>query len=264
MIKNLKLAGLAALAAIPAFAEVKLNENFSTSGYIAGSYRYTDFDPSDSADKFDIDAAKLLFNASYKPVSATLSFYYAPNAPEDVTVLDAFVTYDTGTGVTITGGKFLSYLGYEAFDIPAMSQISYANGDFLNKLRLSIGEWGGLTDGQHAAAAKSLARAVELEATRNERREAKLAADRLQGHVGTVGERRDFDLTAERVHSFDGQFGTVYITIFRDADNNVIVYKGSIAFERGEQVRGKATIKAHDQRDGVPQTIIARPKFDQF
>ena len=131
MIKNLKLAGLAALAAIPAFAEVKLNENFSTSGYIAGSYRYTDFDPSDSADKFDIDAAKLLFNASYKPVSATLSFYYAPNAPEDVTVLDAFVTYDTGTGVTITGGKFLSYLGYEAFDIPAMSQISYANGDFL-------------------------------------------------------------------------------------------------------------------------------------
>lgn len=139
----------------------------------------------------------------------------------------------------------------------------YANGDFLSKLRLSINEWGGLTDGQHAAAAKSLARAVELEATRNERREAKLAADRLQGHVGTVGERRDFELTAERVHSFDGQFGTTYITIFRDADNNVIVYKGSIAFERGEQVRGKATIKAHDQRDGVPQTIIARPKFEQ-
>lgn len=131
MIKNLKLAGLAALAAIPAFAEIKLNENFSTSGYLAGSYRYTDFDPSASTDKFDLDAAKLLFNASYKPVSATLSFYYQPNAPEDVTVLDAFVTYDTGTGVTITGGKFLSYLGYEAFDIPAMSQISYANGDFL-------------------------------------------------------------------------------------------------------------------------------------
>lgn len=139
----------------------------------------------------------------------------------------------------------------------------YANGDFLNKLRLSINEWGGLTDGQHAAAAKSLARAVELEATRNERREAKLAADRLQGHVGTVGERRNFELTAERTHSFDGQFGTVYITIFRDADNNVIVYKGNLAFGRGEQVRGKATIKAHDQRDGVPQTIIARPKFEE-
>lgn len=140
---------------------------------------------------------------------------------------------------------------------------AYNRGNFFDKLRAAIDEWGGLTDGQHAAAAKSLARAVELEATRNERREAKLAADRLQGHVGTVGERRDFDLTAERVHSFDGQFGTVYITIFRDADNNVIVYKGSIAFERGEQVRGKATIKAHDQRDGVPQTIIARPKFEQ-
>jgi ribosomal protein S9 len=141
---------------------------------------------------------------------------------------------------------------------------AYARGDFLSKMRATIDEWGGLTDGQHAAVAKSFARAQELLAGREELRAAERAADALTSHVGTVGERRDFDLTAERTHSFDSQFGTVYITIFRDADNNVIVYKGNLAFGRGEKVRGKATIKAHDLRDGVPQTVIARPKFEEI
>jgi hypothetical protein len=140
---------------------------------------------------------------------------------------------------------------------------AYAHGDFLSKMRETINDWGGLTDGQHAAVAKSFARAQELLAGRDVKRAAQLAADAQTNHVGTVGERRDFDLTAERTHSFDSQFGTVYITIFRDADNNVIVYKGSIAFERGEKVSGKATVKAHEARDGVPQTIIARPKFEE-
>lgn len=140
---------------------------------------------------------------------------------------------------------------------------AYNRGNFFDKLRAAIDEWGGLTDGQHAAAARILGEAREKLAGREAARAAQLAADASTSHVGTVGERRDFELTAERTHSFDSQFGTVYITIFRDADNNVIVYKGSIAFERGEKVRGKATIKAHDVRDGVPQTIIARPKFEE-
>ena len=129
---SLKLAGLLAVAtATTALADVKLNENFTTSGYLAGSYRYVDRDLGDSSDKFDLDAAKLLFSGSFKPVTGVLSFYYQPNAPQDVTVLDAYATYDAGGGVSVTAGKFLSYLGYEAFDIPNMSQITYANGDFL-------------------------------------------------------------------------------------------------------------------------------------
>ena len=130
-------------------------------------------------------------------------------------------------------------------------------------MRGTIQEWGGLTDGQHAAVAKSYAKAQERLAGREEVRAAQKAVDEGTSHVGNVGERRDFDLTAERVHSFDGQFGTTYITIFRDADNNVIVYKGSVEFQRGDKVRGKATVKAHDRRDGVPQTVIARPKFEE-
>ena len=139
----------------------------------------------------------------------------------------------------------------------------YARGEFLDNMREAIENWGGLTDGQHAAVAKSFANAKDKLAGREAARAEANAADANTNHVGTVGERRDFDLTAERTHSFDGQFGTTYITIFRDADNNVIVYKGSIAFERGEKVRGKATVKAHELRESVPQTIIARPKFEE-
>lgn len=139
----------------------------------------------------------------------------------------------------------------------------YARGEFFGNMRDAITNWGGLTDGQHAAVAKAFANAKDKLAGREVARAEANAADAKTNHVGTVGERREFDLTAERTHSFDSQFGTVYITIFRDADNNVIVYKGSIAFERGEKVRGKATVKAHDLREGVPQTIIARPKFEE-
>lgn len=139
----------------------------------------------------------------------------------------------------------------------------YREGTFFDSLRSAIDNWGGLTDGQHAALAKSYAKAQELLAGREERRAAERATDVLTAHVGTVGERIELTVTCERVHQFDGHYGTTFINICRDADNNVIVYKGSNRLEKGQTYAGKATIKAHDVRDGVPQTIIARPKFEQ-
>ncbi len=118
-------------SSLTALADVKINDTLSVGGYAAGSYRLTDPDPGTSSDKFDLDAAKVLFTGSFKPVTGVVSLYYAPNAPKEITVLDAFATVDIGGGASVTAGKFLSYMGYEAFDIPNMSQISYANGDFL-------------------------------------------------------------------------------------------------------------------------------------
>ena len=130
-----KLAAAASLAvSLTAFADIKVNESLSVSGYAAGSYRITDPDPGSATDKFDMDAVKTLFTTNFKPVTGSISLFYQPGAPSDVTVLDAFVTLDVGNGSTITAGKFLSYLGYEAFDIPNMTQISYANGDFLGPI----------------------------------------------------------------------------------------------------------------------------------
>lgn len=132
---RLKLAAALTLASsVTAFADVKVNDTLSVGGYAVGSYRNTSFDPGTDVDKFDLDAAKALFTGTFKPVTGVVSLYYQPGAPSDVTLLDAYATVDVGGGSTITAGKFLSWLGYEAFDIPNMSQISYANGDLLGPI----------------------------------------------------------------------------------------------------------------------------------
>ncbi|MFT3780397.1 MAG: outer membrane beta-barrel protein [Nibricoccus sp.] len=128
-------------SALAASAEIKLNDNFSTSAYVVGSYQYTTrtlqasgagYTGSFKDDSLEVDAAKVLFNANFKPVSAQVSFFYQPN--QRVDVMDAFVTADAGNGFTVSAGKFLSWLGFESFDAPNMHQISYANNDFLGAI----------------------------------------------------------------------------------------------------------------------------------
>lgn len=138
-------------------------------------------------------------------------------------------------------------------------------GDFgkvLLEMQEALGEWGGLTDKQTDLVRRALARAEERFAKAQQRREERIAADRATSqHVGTVGARVEMTLQCEKVFEFDSMYGMTYINICRDADNNVVVYKGSNRFEEGETIRVKATIKAHDERDGVAQTLIARPKI---
>ncbi len=146
---RMKLAGVVALTAtLSAFAQIKINDNLSVNGYAVGSYEYFKQDKSTSVDSFNVDTALLGATITFKPVTAVVSFYYVPNTPgstfgvpiahtgtnqngDEVTLLDANVTYDAGNGITATAGRYLSYLGYESFYPIYMDQISYANGDFL-------------------------------------------------------------------------------------------------------------------------------------
>lgn len=132
-------------------------------------------------------------------------------------------------------------------------------GDLLLQFRDGLNEWGKLSPKQTQIVRDALAKAELFAAERNGKIAAQRAADATTSHVGTVGERRDFDLTVHQVLEFEGDWGFTYINICRDADNNVVIYKGSNAFEKGP-VRVKATVKSHDVRDGVPQTAISRPK----
>ena len=77
--------------------------------------------------------------------------------------------------------------------------------------------------------------------------------------VGTVGQRQTFTLTVKHVVELEGIYGWTWLHICRDADNNVIIYKGSQDWGNGSQVTCMAKIKEHGVRDGVKQTIIQRP-----
>jgi hypothetical protein len=138
--QSLRLAGWAsALLAItsPAVADVKVNENISVNGYAVGSYMTYDPDGGARRESFfetnqgvplaNADAVKLGVLATSGSYSAYGSVIYFPKAGDEAGLLDAYVTFDTGAGVKLTGGKFLSYLGYEAYDPINMAQLTYGS-----------------------------------------------------------------------------------------------------------------------------------------
>lgn len=122
-------------------------------------------------------------------------------------------------------------------------------------------QYGNISEKQ-VAFIKSLVDRIANRATIEAARAAKRAEEAaISKHIGTVGERTDFTLTARFVTSFETQFGTMHVHVMNDAAGNVVVYKGSNEIaKRGETVSLKATIKKHDSREGVAQTLIARPK----
>ena len=136
------------------------------------------------------------------------------------------------------------------------------SGDFgkvLLEMKNALDEWGGLTDKQTELVRNALTRAEKWEAERQAKYAAQRAADAQTQHVGEVGKRQEFEVTVERVHSYETDYGTTYINVCRDANNNVVVYKGSNRWNKGETLKVEATVKAHEMYEGVPQTMIQRP-----
>ena len=110
------------------------------------------------------------------------------------------------------------------------------------------------------------------EAEREAEREAQMGSQ----YVGTVGKRQEFEIAeCSLVTSWETQFGMTYLYKFVDTDGNVLVWFASGAFghwtddgvgsvcrfvEETDVRRIKATVKAHNERDGIRQTVINRVK----
>jgi hypothetical protein len=131
---------------------------------------------------------------------------------------------------------------------------SYDNADsFLGKMETALNEYGSLTEGQRNAVVKIIDKRAALIAERQ-------AADADCKWVGVVGERQAFSLTVQHVVALEGYYGTTYINICRDENNDIVVYKGSNGWsKKGTDVTCMAKIKEHGERDGIKQTIIQRP-----
>jgi hypothetical protein len=71
---------------------------------------------------------ELNFNYSAGPVSAAVGLDFgdisAYGSADNLE--EAYVTYDFGNGFSVTGGRMLTYMGFEAFDPTNMYQFSYA------------------------------------------------------------------------------------------------------------------------------------------
>lgn len=137
MIKKLTglTASLVALAST-ASATVKINDYIGIEGYVVGSGTILDPDTGSNTDTlFDsgannLDSALFAFVGTYGDFSGKASLLYVPGEDSgDARVLDLYASYKAGA-LTLTGGNFLSYLGYEAFHAASMAQLTwgYASG----------------------------------------------------------------------------------------------------------------------------------------
>ena len=120
----------ASVLALAVTAHAQTFGNITTSGFVLGSYQKTS---GTGTDHLDIDSAMLKFTGDYKPVQGVISLYYVPTPPvgtNNLLLLDAYATYDAGGGWSVTGGRFLSWMGFESFFTVNNPEISfgYLNG----------------------------------------------------------------------------------------------------------------------------------------
>lgn len=122
---------------------------------------------------------------------------------------------------------------------------------FLMDLARKLKGWGDLSDRQVEVAKAALARRAQKEADKVTSR-----------HVGTVGARIDIEATilATRVHEYTGwPRRTAYWTLLRDTNGNVLSMFGTHIGYKGDTIKGRFTVKAHEEYQGTLQTKLARP-----
>ena len=143
------------------------------------------------------------------------------------------------------------------FDLDESTVVYKEN--FIGSMAHAFDTYGKLTEKQSAAVLKGIdARQVKLEQWAQQRAERDAASE----WIGYIGKRIELTLTVNHVVTLCGNYGVTFINLCRDNFDNAVVYKGSNDLKfHGDKVTVKATIKAHETRDGVKQTIIARPKI---
>lgn len=108
------------------------------------------------------------------------------------------------------------------------------------------------------SAPKAISRYYELKKMQEEKE--KLA--KSSNYIGEVGEKISVNFVSGReVACCETQFGLLHIYEFKDTSGNVIVWKSSSGKEIPESGKISGTVKAHEEYNGIKQTIILRAKI---
>jgi len=145
--KILALASMLAASNMSAIEIGPTGSGVEMSGFIDLYYQSKDATGSDTV---DVGQVEIMFDYASGPISASvdIDFYNSGSTAvyglgadgtfgtaddvavgvtdNDASLEEAIVTYDFGNGASVTVGKMLSYLGFEAYDPTNMYQFSYA------------------------------------------------------------------------------------------------------------------------------------------
>ena len=130
--KLLSLASLLALSNVHAIEIGPTGSGLELSGFVD-----IFFQTQKKVEYTDVSQVELNLDYAGGPVSVSIDFdVYSTDHDNDHGALtpdskgadleEAIITYDFGNGFSVTGGKMLSYLGFEAYDPTNMYQYSYA------------------------------------------------------------------------------------------------------------------------------------------
>ena len=141
---------------------------------------------------------------------------------------------------------------------------------FIGSLAKAFDSYGKLSEKQSAAILKGID-ARQAKKAEWASKDAELNAKRE--FLGVVGEKITLTLTIKKVIFWDSNFGTQYLYILEDANQNVVIYKGNAKVfytdesgeyrKLGSTVTVIATVKEHGVRNEVKQTVIQRPKLSK-
>ncbi len=150
--------------------------------------------------------------------------------------------------------------GYVPFGKHAGKRIDECEAGYL----LWLSDKAGTFEGVPMNALAMVAQGVSLEkgyiAVREEKRAERAEADAFSVHVGTIGERLDFE--GEVITSFEKKQEGVslyWLNKIRCNGNLVTWISSKSIGEVGSVVKFKATVKKHDEYKGVKSTVINRP-----
>lgn len=108
----------------------------------------------------------------------------------------------------------------------------------------------------------SIPKAIDRYEEEKKRQEEKERLATESNYIGSVGDKIEVDFVSGReVARCETQFGLLHIYEFKDASGNVIVWKSSSGKEIPESGKISGTVKAHEEYNGIKQTIILRAKI---
>ncbi|MBT7851715.1 MAG: outer membrane beta-barrel protein, partial [Opitutae bacterium] len=110
------------LPGVATFGEISITDNLGVRGFVQGSYEKSEVAGTDN-EKLDMNWADVDFLFSSEKVGAEV---HLKSDGSTVDLEQAFLTYDLGGGLNVTGGKYLSLLGYEGDEPYKLYQRSMA------------------------------------------------------------------------------------------------------------------------------------------
>ena len=131
--KILSIASLLAVFNLNAIEIGPTGSGIEFGGFVDWAYQSQDAPNGTDADSFDATQVELNLDFTSGPISVSVDYDIVSTEgamnqgrQHGADLEEAIVTYDFGNGFSVTAGKMLSYLGFEAYDAPNMYQYSYA------------------------------------------------------------------------------------------------------------------------------------------